>query len=536
VILILLVAIPFLAGVLAWLLGRVSKVASLLAAILPLLGALILLLVTQTANVTAPGDGEFFADVKVPWIPQLGVTFHFSMDGLSFILAVLTLAVGILALVASWKKIDHGVGFFHFCMLWVISGIMGVFLATDLFLFFFFWEFMLAPMYFVIANWGHEHRGPSALKFFIFTSVSGLVMLLAILALSVAHYRATGVLSFDLMDIAGLALPARTATLAMLGFAVAFGVKLPVVPVHTWLPDAHTEAPESGSVILAALLLKTGAYGFIRFVAYLFPGPVETYSLIFMTVGVVGVVYGALLSFAQDDFKRLVAYSSISHMGFVILGIFARTEQGFLGALLLIVSHSASSAALFIIAGFLNERLGTRDIRTMGGLISALPKLSTAGIVFTLGAIGLPGLGIFTGEMLVLIGTARVSVVHTIVGSLGIVLAALYGLRLLGQVFFGDYKDPRKLWDLTFREGAMMVALFVTFLWFGVYPHPVFKAVRGSVISPAHGVAALAAEAEGKEARRGTPALALGSAPLETAPLEAAPLEAAPLEAMGDRR
>ena len=494
-ILILLVAIPLVAGLAAWILGRWSRLASLLAAVLPLAGALVALFAGLTPLPAVGPMGSFFADVKLPWIPQLGVTFHLAMDGLSFILCALTFSMGIIALVASWKRIERDVGFFHFCILWVLAGILGVFLAVDLFLFFLFWELMLVPMYFVISTWGHERRSQAALKFFIFTGASGLLMLLSIVALAVSHFRATGVISFDLPDLAALSLPLRTATLAMLGFAAAFAVKLPVVPLHTWLPDAHTEAPEAGSVILAALLLKTGAYGFIRFVAYLFPGPVEAYSLVFMTVGVVGVVYGALLSFAQDDFKRVVAYSSISHMGFVLLGIFSRNEQGFLGALLLIVSHSVSSGALFIVAGYLNHRLGTRDIRSMGGLVSVLPLLSGAGIIFTLGAIGLPGLGIFAGEILCLIGAARVSIPLTIAGAVGIVLAALYGMRLLGKVFYGASQETRKLRDLDFQEGATMVLLFLAFLWTGVYPQPLFRAVRGSVISPAHGIEGTAAPA-----------------------------------------
>jgi NADH-quinone oxidoreductase subunit M len=500
-ILVLLVAAPLVGGLISWPLARWSRLASLLVCLLLLAGALgaQLWFLTPLLAASSGSPQAFFSEVKLPWIPQLGVSFHFAMDGLSYILSALTLAVGILALLASWKRIDHGLGFFHLAMMWVLSGIMGVFLSVDLFLFFFFWEFMLAPMYFIIANWGHEQRGPAALKFFIFTSASGLFMLLSILVLAVTHYRTAGFLSFDLQALAGLELPYRTATLAMLGFSLAFGVKLPVVPLHTWLPDAHTEAPEPGSVILAALLLKTGAYGFIRFVALLFPGPAASLSPVFMGIGIAGIIYGALLSFAQADFKRLVAYSSISHMGFILLGIFSFTTQGFLGALVLILSHGAATGALFTLAGYLSDRVGTRDIRSMGGLLAVIPRLSTAGIVFTLAAIGLPGLGIFTGEMLTLLGAARAGVAYAIAGALGIVLAALYGLRLLQKVFFGQPGEAaggqKRFWDLTVREAVVMVAFFLAVLWFGVYPQPLFRAVRGSLVSPAHGLSDSPAEA-----------------------------------------
>jgi NADH-quinone oxidoreductase subunit M len=289
------------------------------------------------------------------------------MDGLSLLLVLLTVLLGLMAVVASWSEIRERVGFFHFNLLWVLAGIVGVFLALDLFLFYVFWEMMLVPMYFLIGIWGHESRIYAAIKFFIFTQASSLLMLLAIVTLFFLHHQQFGVYTFDYIALLGTPLGPGMAMWLMLGFFVAFAVKLPVVPFHTWLPDAHTEAPTAGSVILAGLLLKTGAYGLLRFVVPLFPEAARAFAPAAMVLGVIGILYGAVLAFAQTDLKRLVAYTSISHLGFVVLGIFAWNEWALQGAVMQMICHGLSTGALFILVGALQERLQTRDMGRMGG-------------------------------------------------------------------------------------------------------------------------------------------------------------------------
>ena len=336
-----LIIVAAAGGLLAWLVGCWSTIwprwISLAALSIDLVWAAFFW--TQQLSHPQAVVGPWLVELSLPWIPQFGISFHLAIDGLSLLLVLLTLLLGIMSVAASWTEIQDRVGFFHFNLMWVLAGILGVFLAMDLFLFYFFWELMLVPMYFLIAIWGHENRLYAAVKFFLFTQLSGLLMLLAILGLYFVHGRNTGVYTFDYTDLLGTAISPAPAMLLMLGFFMAFAVKLPVVPVHTWLPDAHTEAPTAGSVVLAGLLLKTGAYGMLRFVLPLFHASASSFAPIAMTLAVVGILYGALLAFAQTDLKRLVAYTSVSHMGFVLLGIFAWNELAFQGAVIQILCH-----------------------------------------------------------------------------------------------------------------------------------------------------------------------------------------------------
>ncbi|HET7062268.1 MAG TPA: NADH-quinone oxidoreductase subunit M, partial [Nitrosospira sp.] len=290
----------------------------------------------HSEKITLEG-GSWLAEFVAEWIPRFGISFHLAMDGMSLVLIVLTAFLGIVAVLCSWTEIQERAGFFYFNLLWTLAGAVGVFLALDLFLFFFFWELMLVPMYFLIAIWGHERRGYASIKFFIFTQGSGLLMLLAILALVFIHYRSSGNLTFDYFPLLNVVMSDSASFWIMLGFFIAFAVKLPVVPFHTWLPDAHTEAPTGGSVVLAGVLLKTGAYGLLRFVVPLFPESALQFAPVAMGLGAAGVLYGALLAFAQTDFKRLVAYTSISHLGFVVLGVFAWNAWSVGGAVMQMV-------------------------------------------------------------------------------------------------------------------------------------------------------------------------------------------------------
>jgi NADH-quinone oxidoreductase subunit M len=337
---------------------------------------------------------------------------------------------------------------------------------------------MLVPMYFLIAIWGHERRIYASVKFFIFTQLSGLLMLVAILGLYFVHGRSTGLYTFDYEPLLGTAMPASTAMWLMLGFLVAFLVKLPVVPLHTWLPDAHTEAPTAGSVVLAGLLLKTGAYGLLRFALPLFPGAALQLRPAVMVLAVVGILYGAWMAFAQTDLKRLVAYTSVSHMGFVLLGVFAWNALALQGTVMQILCHGISTGALFILVGALQERIHTRDMDRMGGLWFGAPRLGGVTLLFALASLGLPGLGNFVGEFLVLVGTWRVSAALTAWAALGLVGSAIYALWMVQKTFHGKSPGEWKIADLNARETAVMAALIVAIVWLGLYPQPVLDTAK----------------------------------------------------------
>jgi NADH-quinone oxidoreductase subunit M len=380
--------------------------------------------------------------------------------------------------IVSWHDITERVGFFHFHLLWAIAALVGVFLALDLFLFYFFFEMMLVPMYFLIALWGHERRVYSAIKFFIFTQVGGLLMLVGILALYSLHGHATGVYTFDYTVLLGTPLSSSAALWMMLAFFAAFSIKLPVVPLHTWLPDAHTEASTAGSLILAGLLIKIGAYGMIRFLVPLFPSAVFRFAPYAMGLAVLGILYGAILAFAQRDLKRMVAYTSVSHMGFVLLGIFAWNSLALQGAVLEVVCHALSTGGLFALAGMLQERSGTRELSRFGGLWAKTPKLGGVTMVLALASLGLPGLGNFVAEFLILAGTWRVSIPATILAAVGLVAATIYSLWLIQAVFQGRETHGWDFSDITPRERGTFAALIAPLLLLGVYPQPVLTTAR----------------------------------------------------------
>ena len=474
-----LIIIPLAGGLAAWYAGRTRPTWPRWISLFTLLGLLIfslrLLARYYPALKGAHLYGPWLAEVRWEWIPRIGAGFHLAMDGLSLLLVLLTVFIGIVAAASSWTEIRERNGFFHLNLLWVLAGILGVFLAIDLFLFYFFWELMLVPMYFLIALWGHENRRYAAYKFFIFTQASGLLMLVAILGLYFVHGKATGEYTFDYVSLIGTRMGEQTGFWLMLGFFIAFAVKLPAVPLHSWLPDAHTEAPTAGSVILAGLLLKTGAYGLLRFVVPLFPLASTEFSLAAMALGVVGVLYGAVMAFAQTDLKRLVAYTSISHMGFVLLGIFVWNEAALQGVVMQIICHGIATGALFMIVGALQERTHTREAGLMGGLWETAPRMGGALLFFALASLGLPGLGTFVAEFLVLLGAFKVNVVIAVIAATGIVTATVYSLWLVQVSFHGPNTRAWKFPDLAGREMAVLAVMIVMLVWLGLYPRPVFN-------------------------------------------------------------
>jgi len=484
--LIWLLLIPLLAGPLAWLSERRGahwpRLISIGALALDL--ALTLGIWTHYGEPLALSTQPWISALMVPWIPRWGISIHLGMDGISLLLIALSGLLGIMAVLASWTEIRDRVGFFHLNVLWVIAGVIGVFLALDLFLFFVFWEVMLVPMYFLINIWGHEHRTYAAIKFFLFTQAGSLLLLIAIVALAVIHARQTTVLTFDYEALLATRLDPAVAMWLMLGFFAAFAVKLPVVPFHTWLPDAHTEAPTGGSVLLAGLLLKTGAYGLLRFTIPLFPEASQSFAPIAFTLAIIGILYGAVLAFAQYDLKRLVAYSSISHLGFVLLGLYAWNGLALQGAVMQMLAHGISTGALFMLVGALQERLHTRDMRQLGGLWARLPRIAAIALFFSIASLGLPGLGNFVGEFLVLVGSYRVTFVGTAVATIGLVTAAVYSLALMQRTFYGPLESPqrsRPVLDLSRPALAAFGIMIALQVWLGLYPQPVLTMAGSSI-------------------------------------------------------
>src|SRR6201985_1808686 len=405
-----LILILIVGGIASWVVARRSEVVARWIAVASVLADLFMCFGIWVAHLGQPQSTpeRWFVECNFAWIPQFGIRIHLAIDGLSLALLLLTYFLGISAGLSSWTEIRRRVGFFHFNLLWVLAGITGVFLAVDLFVFYLFWELMLVPMYFLIGIWGHERRIYAATKFFLFTQLSGLLMLIAIIALAVLHQQSTGVFTFDYEQLIETTLSSRAARLLMLGFLVAFAVKLPAFPFHTWLPDAHTEAPTAGSVILAGVLLKMGTYGFLRFSVPMFPDATNQYRNFMIILSLIGIIYGALVCMMQKDMKKLIAYSSVSHMGFCTLGIFALTPLGLTGSIIQQINHGISTGALFLIVGVLYERRHTRLISEFGGLATPMPNFAAVYLIVTLSSLGMPLLNGFIGEFTILRGVFEV--------------------------------------------------------------------------------------------------------------------------------
>jgi len=420
-------------------------------------------LLTSTVNFN-----ELTVLTRLPWLTVFKIEYALALDSLSILLVLLTLLLAIICTLISWQEITKNVGFYYFNLLLSIMGVIGVFTAIDMFLFFFFWEVMLLPITALIALWGHENRHFAAIKFFIFTQVSSLLMLVAIIAMAFLHFQQTGQLSFFYSDWLTLIIPFNVSQYIMLGFFIAFAVKLPLVPLHSWLPDAHTQAPTAGSVLLAGVLLKTGAYGFIRFVLFLFPQASEHFAPMIVLLALLSILYGAKMAFAQQDIKRLIAYSSISHMGFVLLAIFSFNELAYQGAILTLAAHGLSSAALFSLAGMIYSRIHSRNLTNMGGFFTSAPRMGGFALVFAASAFGLPSFANFVGEFLTLIGAYQVYPRITMVAALALIGSAIYGLKLFQQSFQGE--QHVMVDDLSSRELVIFISLLTLLLVIGLFP------------------------------------------------------------------
>jgi len=422
---------------------------------------------------------------QAAWIGWLGAEYRVGVDGISLLLVLLTTFLSAIAILSSHSAVTTSVKEYMVCMLLLETGMLGVFVSLDLVLFYVFWEGMLIPMYFLIGIWGGPRRIYATLKFFLYTMAGGVLMLVGLIALYfLSGARPGGEYTFDLLRLTGLRLPFGTQVWLFLAFAVAFAIKVPMFPFHTWLPDAHVEAPTAGSVILAGILLKMGTYGFLRFALPLFPDAARYFTPLFSWLAIIGILYGALVSMVQPDLKKLVAYSSVSHLGFVMLGIFALTSQAVAGAILQMVNHGLSTGALFLLVGMLYERRHTRMIQDFGGLARIIPVFTAAFLIVTLSSIGLPGLNGFVGEFLILVGTFRVNVLYAVLATTGIILAAVYMLWMFQRVMFGPVtvEANRRLTDLTPREVAVLVPVLVLIVWIGIYPQPFLRTTEASVM------------------------------------------------------
>src|SRR5689334_19193036 len=476
---------------------------------LPAVGAILLLFVRGDEEQTAPASrgialvvsvlvfaetlllwsrfnaasGEFQFVERHAWIPAFGIDYFVGVDGISLLLLVLTGFLTPLALLSSWESVHRKTRAFCIFVLLLESAMMGVFVAIDLFLFYVFWDAMLIPMYFLIGIWGYDRRIYAAVKFILYTMAGSVLMLLAILALAVLNESATGHYSFDLQTLYGLSISAGAQFWLFLAFALAFAIKVPLFPFHTWLPDAHVEAPTAGSVILAGVLLKMGTYGLVRFAFPLFPTAATFFAPYLAFLAVVGIIYGALVAMVQPDLKKLVAYSSVSHLGFVVLGIAAMNTQGVQGAVYQMLNHGVSTGGLFLIVGMLSDRRHTRLIAEYGGLKRVVPHLVAAFLIITLSSIGLPGTNGFVGEFLILLGAFKSSPKMAAFAATGVILSAVYMLWMFQRVNYGEVTNEKNavLPDLQPRERIVIVPILAMTVIMGVLPNVFLRPMEPSV-------------------------------------------------------
>jgi NADH-quinone oxidoreductase subunit M len=486
--------IPLIGAVVLLFLKRESPSLKWTATLFAVIDFLVSLVLWFQFDPKRTGEAMFQFRFTRSWIPSLGVNYDFGVDGIAVLLIILTTFMGIIAIVSSFSAIDHRQKEYYVLLLLLQTGMIGTFCALDFFLFYVFWEIMLVPMYFIIGIWGGPRKLYAAIKFFLYTLAGSVLMLLSILAL---YFFNEGGIPF--LNIRGLGNPATFAVLQyhqighlipatlqfwiFAGFFFGFAIKVPMFPFHTWLPDAHVEAPTAGSIILAAVLLKMGTYGFVRFALPILPEGTKQWLIPIVILSIIGIIYGALVSLVQKDMKKLVAYSSVSHLGFVMLGMFALNPMGLKGSVLQMINHGISTGALFLLVGIIYERRHTRMIAEYGGLAKQMPKYAVLFLIAALSSMGLPALNGFIGEFTILMGAANRSIVWAIFGAVGIVLGAAYLLWLYQRVFWGPLDNPanRALPDLNGRELGLLVALTILMFWIGIFPSTFFDKIEEPV-------------------------------------------------------
>jgi NADH-quinone oxidoreductase subunit M len=421
---------------------------------------------------------------RASWIPSIGANYHLGIDGLGLLLVMLTTLIGVIAILSSWNAIQDRLKEYYCFFLLLQTGMLGVFMSLDFLLFFVFWETVLIPMYFIIAIWGGQRRQYAAIKFMIYTSIGSVLMLLGILTLYFQHYAQFQSYSFDITDLMRVQLPQQMAWWVFWAFFVGFAVKVPMFPFHTWLPDAHTEAPTAGSVVLASVLLKMGTYGFLRFSLPLLPATARDPKVVTIVavLSIIGIVYGALASLMQKDWKKLVAYSSVSHLGFCTLGIISLNPAGISGSIIQQINHGISTGMLFLVVGIVYERRHTREIAEYGGLLKVMPIFTLIFGLAALSSMGMPPLNGFIGEITILGGAFQMSKVWAFWGAVGIALGAAYLLWLFQRTMLGEVKEKNRLLpDLSFREIVVFAPLVIWAFWIGLNPQPYFKILDRSV-------------------------------------------------------
>ncbi len=419
------------------------------------------------------------------WFPEWGINYILGIDGISMLLVLLTTFLTVLCVLCSWEAIESKIKEYYISFFLLETAMIGALCALDLVLFYIFWELMLVPMYLLIGIWGGPRRIYAAIKFFLFTMVGSVLMLLAIMTLYFHYGGETGVYTFNVFELYKANIPAIKQYWLFAAFALSFAIKVPMFPFHTWLPDAHTEAPTAGSVILAGVLLKMGTYGFIRFAIPLFPEAAFASVPFISALAIIGIIYGAVMCIMQTDLKRLIAYSSVSHLGYVMLGIFAFNMQGLEGGVYQMLNHGISTGGLFLIVGMIYERRHTRMIADFGGLSKVMPRLAVFFMIVTLSSIALPGTNGFIGEFLILLGTFRSNMAYGVLASTGVILGAVYMLWMFQRVMFGQItkEENRKLMDLTKRETVILCAIVLFVFLMGLYPNPFFKKMDATASS-----------------------------------------------------
>jgi NADH-quinone oxidoreductase subunit M len=433
-----------------------------------------------------PSVGTFQFMQTIPWIKSIGANYSIGIDGISLFLIMLTTFLTSIAIVYSFHSIDSKLKEFMIFMLFLNTTMLGVFVSLDLLLFYLFWEAMLIPMYFLIGIWGGERRIYAAIKFFLYTMVGSVLMLAAILFIYFIHKKATGISTFDLQSLISYStahIPFKTKLFLFLAFALAFAIKVPIFPFHTWLPDAYTEAPIPVNLLLSGVLVKMGVYGFLRFAIPLFPEIAHNFFYPIGILAVIGIIYGAFIAYVQKDMKKLIAYSSFSQVGFIILGIFSFTNTGMTGGVLQMINHGISISALFLLVGMLQQRTGKRGINDFGGLSGSMPVFSAFLLISILSSIGLPGLNGFVGEFLILLGVFKVNIALTAIASTGIILSAIYMLWMFQKTSQGTSANEniKKIPDLSLKEILILVPMILIMFWIGLYPKPFLSRIEPSV-------------------------------------------------------